>query len=163
MKNVTCYYLLFSQKDFLQNQVIEELIRERSNYYIAENKSTDYWILNSPEFINNSELKEKIKLSSFYRAKQNEIVKNNEEYFSSILTFNKEFFVWMQLRLGDFEDINLINDNKLNDNKLKDFRVDGIKGEFILDTFDFNILKSKSNKIHPDLMLLKFSNFIEYV
>jgi len=66
MKNVTCYYLLFSQKDFLQNQVIEELIRERSNYYIAENKSTDYWILNSPEFINNSELKEKIKLSSEY-------------------------------------------------------------------------------------------------
>jgi hypothetical protein len=158
MKNVTCYYLLFSQKDFLQNQVIEELIRERSNYYIAENKSNDYWILNSPEFINNSELKEKIKLSSFYKAKQNEIVKNNEEYFSSILTFNKEFFVWMQLRLGDFEDINLINDNKL-----KDFRVDGIKGEFILDTFNFNILKSKSNKIHPDLMVLKFSNFVEYV
>ena len=158
MKNVTCYYLLFSQKDFLQNQVIEELIRERSNYYIAENKSTDYWILNSPEFINNSELKEIIKLSSFYKAKQNEIVKNNEEYFSSILTFNKEFFVWMQLRLGDFEDINLINDNKL-----KDFRVDGIKGEFILDTFNFNILKSKPNKIHPDLMVSKFSNFVEYV
>ena len=64
----------------------------------------------------------------------------------------------MQLRLGDFEDINLINDNKL-----KDFRVDGIKGEFILDTFNFNILKSKSNKIHPDLMVLKFSNFVEYV
>ena len=158
MKNVTCYYLLFSQKNFLQNQVIEELIRERSNYYITENKSTDYWILNSPEFINNSELKEKIKLSSFYRAKQNEIVKNNEEYFSSILTFNKEFFVWMQLRLGDFEDINLIDDNTL-----KDFRVDGIKGEFILDTFNFNILKSKSNKIHPDLMVLKFSNFVEYI
>jgi len=158
MKNITCYYLLFSQKDFLQNQVIEELIRERSNYYIAENKSTDYWILNSPEFVKNSQLKEKIKLSSFYKAKQNEIVKNNEEYFSSILTFNKEFFVWMQLRLGDFEDINLIYDNKL-----KDFRVDGIKGEFILDTFDLNILKSKSNKIHPDLMVLKFSNFVEYV
>jgi hypothetical protein len=158
MKNITCYYLLFSQKDFLQNQVIEELIRERSNYYIAENKSTDYWILNSPEFVKNSQLKEKIKLSSFYKAKQNEIVKNNEEYFSSILTFNKEFFVWMQLRLGDFEDINLIYDNKL-----KDFRVDGIKGEFILDTSDLNILKSKSNKIHPDLMVLKFSNFVEYV
>ena len=158
MKNVTCYYLLFSQKNFLQNQVIEELIRERSNYYITENKSTDYWILNSPEFINNSELKEKIKLSSFYRAKQNEIVKNNEEYFSSILTFDKEFFVWMQLRLGDFEDINLIDDNTL-----KDSRVDGIKGEFILDTFSFNILKSKPNKIHPDLMVLKFSNFVEYI
>jgi hypothetical protein len=158
MKNITCYYLLFSQKDFLQNQVIEELIRERSNYYIAENKNTDYWILNSPEFVKNSQLKEKIKLSSFYKAKQNEIVKNNEEYFSSILTFNKEFFVWMQLRLGDFEDINLIYDNKL-----KDFRVDGIKGEFIFDTFDLNILKSKSNKIHPDLMVLKFSNFVEYV
>ena len=158
MKNITCYYLLFSQKDFLQNQVIEELIRERSNYYIAENKNTDYWILNSPEFVKNSQLKEKIKLSSFYKAKQNEIVKNNEEYFSSILTFNKEFFVWMQLRLGDFEDISLINDNKL-----KNFRVDGIKGEFIVDPFNFNILKSKSNKIHPDLMVLKFSNFVEYV
>ena len=61
MKNLKCYYLIFSQKDFLENQVIEEIIRERSNYYISENKNPDFWVLNSPEFINDYEINKKIK------------------------------------------------------------------------------------------------------
>ena len=115
-------------------------------------------ILNSPEFINNLKLKEKIKSSHFYKANENEIVKNKKEYFSSILTFNREFFVWMQLRLGDFEDIDLNNDNKE-----RTFKVDGIKGELILNNLDCNILECKSNRIHPDLIISKFSDFIRYV
>ena len=51
MKNLKCYYLIFSQKDFLENQVIEEIIRERSNYYISENKNPDFCLASVFQYI----------------------------------------------------------------------------------------------------------------
>jgi len=158
MKNTKCYYLIFSQKDFLENQVIEELIRERSNYYISENKNPDFWVLNSPKFIKQEAINKKIKTSNFYKLKNSQIIKNNEEYYSSILTFNEEFYVWMQLRLGDFEDINL---DKLEINKV--YNVDGIKGEFLITEENINLLNSEDCQLNPELITKKFSNFIQYV
>jgi hypothetical protein len=46
-----------SQKDFLQNQVIEEILREKSSYYMVQNKVPDYWILISPKFLSENNLK----------------------------------------------------------------------------------------------------------
>jgi len=158
MKNTKCYYLIFSQKDFLENQVIEELIRERSNYYISENKNPDFWILNSPEFLKQGNIIKKIKNSNFYKLKYNQIIKNNEEYYSSILTFNEEFYIWMQLRLGDFEDIDL---EKFKNSKI--YNVDGIKGSFILTKENMSLLNSDFSKLNPDLITKKFSNFVQYV
>lgn len=39
------YFILMSQKDFLENQVIEEILRERANYYTSKDKIKDFWIL----------------------------------------------------------------------------------------------------------------------
>lgn len=32
-----------SQKEIIQNQVLEEFLRERANYYFAKQKSLDFW------------------------------------------------------------------------------------------------------------------------
>jgi len=50
MKN-TYYYILMTQKSLFANQVIEEILREKSNYYTAEVRQKDFWILTSPKFI----------------------------------------------------------------------------------------------------------------
>ena len=158
MKNTKCYYLIFSQKDFLENQVIEELIRERSNYYISENKNPDFWVLNSPQFIKEEDINKKIKNSNFYKLKNNQTIKNSKEYYSSILTFNEEFYIWMQLRLGDFEDI---NSQELEINKI--YNVDGIKGYFDITKENTNLLNSDNSQLNPELITNKFSSFIQYV
>jgi len=64
--NITYHYLIMSQKDFLYNQVIEELLREKSNYFISQNKKRDFWVLTSPQIIKNKEINNKIKQSNFY-------------------------------------------------------------------------------------------------
>ena len=50
-----------SQKDFFENQVIEEILRERTNYYLAKNKIKDFWLLVSPDFVLSTDLIDKIK------------------------------------------------------------------------------------------------------
>ena len=64
----------------------------------------------------------------------------------------------MQLRLGDFEDINL-EKSKIN----KIYNVDGIKGEFIVTKENINLLNSEDSQLNPELITNKFSNFIQYV
>ena len=36
------YYIVMSQKEMLQNQVLEEIVRERANYYISKKKLSVY-------------------------------------------------------------------------------------------------------------------------
>ena len=120
--------------------------------------SFDFWILNSPQFIKQENISKKIKNSNFYKLKYNQIIKNKEEYYSSLLTFNEEFYIWMQLRLGDFEDIDL---EKFDNSKI--YNVDGIKGSFILTEENKSLLDSDSTRLNPDLITKKFSNFVQYV
>ena len=54
-----------SQKDFFENQVIEEILRERTNYYLAKNKIKDFWLLVSPDFVLSTDLIDKIKSTNF--------------------------------------------------------------------------------------------------
>ena len=63
-----------SQQDLLENEVIEELLREKSYYYISQNKNPDLWILISPEFLNNKQIKESLRNSSFYKQYKNQIL-----------------------------------------------------------------------------------------
>jgi len=48
---VRYYYLIMSQIDMLENQVLEEILRERANYYFSKNKNIDFWLLISPNFL----------------------------------------------------------------------------------------------------------------
>lgn len=44
------HYIVMSQKDLLQNQVIEEILREKASHYNARKKNPDFWILINPFF-----------------------------------------------------------------------------------------------------------------
>ena len=143
-----------SQQDLLQNEVIEELLREKSYYYISQNKNPDLWILISPEFLNNKDIKEKLKKSSFYQQYKDQILVSNDivnsNFYACIISSNEEYIGWLKLRIGDFENIN----NLRTTDKL--YKVNGIYGI----TDEKNILKSNPNKIHPELIKTKFTNFL---
>ena len=146
-----------SQQDLLQNQVIEELLRERSNYYISQNKNPDFWILTSPKYIENKIIKNKIINSNFYKKHINKInlsnLSLNKDFFACLISTNEDFIDWFKLRIGDFENLNE-NINKQN------YTLDGIQLIVNLNSEDKNLLKFDKEKIHPELINNKFSEFI---
>lgn len=80
-------FLLFFQYNLLTSQVLEEILRERSNYYLSRNKIFDFWILISPKFL------------STYQAT------NKSNVYGVIISSNKDFIEWLKLRLGYFTTI----------------------------------------------------------
>lgn len=90
------YFLLFSQKNVLNNQVLEEILRERSNSYFLRNKISDFWILISPKFL--LSFKQYLDKSPF-------LITNQNNLYAVIISSNKDFIEWLKLRLGYFIDI----------------------------------------------------------
>ena len=151
-----------SQKDFLESQVIEEVLRERANYYTSKELSRDFWIINSPKFIDLPEIKTKVLQSNFYKQKSKNIIAKlnnlNCEFFSCLITSDFEFINWIQLRLGYFEDINSISNNNNTS-----YISDGIFGKFENDNFKNNnsILDYYPNYLHPDILVNRYKKSIE--
>ena len=154
-----------SQKDLLQNQVIEEILREKSSYYVSQNKTPDYWILISPNFIKEKNLDIKIKGTRFFENQQNKIVFNSNqnkgiEFYASLVSLDKEFMNWIKLRLGYFEEI-----ESFENEKSSGFYVsDGICGTYILQDEDKNkvsFLTDDINFIHPDIINEKLVDSIK--
>jgi len=136
-----------TQESLLKNQVLEELLREKSNNYQVNKQQKDFWILNSPNFINKLNLLEKIKNSNFYNNNKN---KNNN--FSCLISLDKKYIQWIELRLGYFENI-----KDLNDLQLKKFVSDGIIGSIDLDiNLNLFILEENKLKIDPNLLSKEF-------
>ena len=106
------YYLIFDQKDFFENQTIEELLREKATYYNSKNCIIDFWILVQPNFLKNNLLQNNIKGTNY--------IKNNkysDGYYVVLKSTNLEFIKWMKLRLGYFEELFSKNfDDKLISN-----------------------------------------------
>ena len=169
-----CYFILMSQKDFLENQVIEEVLRERANYYISKNKLRNFWIVNSPNFVSLPKFKTKIINSNFYKQKVNQIVAklNNKDYefYTALITFDYEFIKWIQLRIGYFEDISTISSPSIHS-----YISDGIYGKFDLkdklnnqsinsdinsDTL-ISVFTGASDRIHPDILTDRYKRSIE--
>ena len=163
--NINYHYLIMSQKDLLQNQVIEEILREKSSYYVSQNKTPDYWILISPNFIKEKNLDIKIKGTRFFENQQNKIVFNSNqnkgiEFYASLVSLDKEFMNWIKLRLGYFEEI-----ESFENEKSSGFYVsDGICGTYILQDEDKNkvsFLTDDINFIHPDIINEKLVDSIK--
>ncbi len=155
--NINYHYLIMSQQDLLQNEVIEELLRERSNYYVSQNKNPDFWILTSPEYIEDKNVKNKLANSNFYKKHINKIGLANsslkKDFFACLVSTNEDFIDWFKLRMGDFENLNE-NINKEN------YRLNGIQLIVNLNDKNKNLLKFDKEKIHPELINNKFSQFI---
>ena len=149
--SIKYYYIIMSQIDMLQNQVLEEILREKANYYFSKNKSLDFWISISPKFIDESNLKEDIKVSNFYKQHYSEIVsKNKNEFYSALISLDKDFINWIKLRLGYFENQKNLKSENIGSN----FISDGIYGEI---NYNSGVsLNYSKDFIHPYFYVSKY-------
>jgi hypothetical protein len=160
------YYLVMTQKDFLENQGIEEILRERAAYYSMKKRSRDFWVLLSPKFIYSPLILNKIQNSNFYLQKrkilscncgflnkENDKL-NNLDFYAALVSQDKNFINWMQTRLGAFEILDEDQEFKTEQTKF-----DGVRGEFIK-TIE-NPLSSSLNYIHPEILLNRNQNFLK--
>lgn len=166
----TYHFLLISQVDLFTNQVLEEVLRERANFYISQNKRQDFWILTFPNFIKNENFLEKIKNTIYYKKNKNILyaLDNKYPFFSAIVSCNKDFINWISLRTGYFETINFLNtENSINNNDNIDQTItsNGLKGNFTINQIfekNLNLLNSSNSYLHPDVYLNKYKKILKY-
>ena len=81
------YYFALASQDFLiHEEPIEEILRERQDYYNSINKKIDFWFILNPQFTD---------YAIFYH-KQNKLPKN----CAAIISLDKQFIQWLKLRIG---------------------------------------------------------------
>ena len=99
------HYIVFEQNDFFKNQVLEELLRERANYYVSKNKEQDFWILLNPKILKTTNILEKIKKTQYW--KNNKKLKGDKDLtkYVFLTSTDVEFVKWIKLRIGYFEEI----------------------------------------------------------
>lgn len=98
------YYIVMAQKDMLENEVLEEILRERASSYISKKKQLDFWLLISPKFLRQINT---IRKTNFFQQHKSDILNNNNsECYGCLISLDKDFIKWIELRLGFFEDIN---------------------------------------------------------
>jgi hypothetical protein len=146
-----------SQKDLIDNEVIEELMRERANTYLLQNKINDFWILIAPKFVENKKINQFIKESNFYKQKKTTLVANQnpKEFYAAIISSDKEFIKWVSLRLGYFEEVGT---NNLSKDK---YISNGIYGNLNSNEYKASILASDQKYLYPDLLLNKYKKLLE--
>ena len=155
------YYLLMSQQDLLQNEVIEEVIRERASSYILQSKRIDFWISINPKFIKDMNLSNKIAQTNFYKQKQSTLsaFNNKTEFYGAVISTNKEFITWLSLRLGYFEDLDLLNKSSSNN---QDYVSNGVIGKTEVNSLNNQFsLKEDINNIHPNILTNKYQKLLE--
>ena len=140
------FYILMSQKDMLKNQVLEEILRERTNYYLSKSKIKDFWLLISPKFLTKLDIN---KTEYFSQTK--------EQYFSVLLSSNKEFINWLKLRLGCFETYS----NSKKEEQKDIYKIDGIFGQITMD--EFNPLISEKTIIDPELFEENYKKILNVI
>nr|QJH88204.1 Ycf54 [Pterocladia lucida] len=78
------YYFALASQNFLMNEEpVEEILRERTNYYKSINKNIDFWFVNNSNFIqNNITLRKTPNIS-----------------YAAIISLDKDFILWLKLRM----------------------------------------------------------------
>ncbi len=90
----TYYYVLASQRFLLEEEPIEEVLRERTRDYHEKEKEIDFWLVKQPAFLEASQMQE---------------VKNQcPQPAVAIVSTNSQFITWLKLRLefviaGEFQ------------------------------------------------------------
>lgn len=153
------YYLVMTQKDLLENQGIEEILRERATHYSMKKRPRDFWVLVSPKFIYSPLILKQIENSNFYSQKKNLLSSSllkNLDFYAALVSLDKDFINWMQVRLGAFE---ILGDNQQE--KTKNSKFDGVRGEFSQTSLIQNPLSSSLNCIHPDILINRNQDFLK--
>lgn len=173
------YYLVMSQVDFFENQVIEEILRERATFYHFQKKIRDFWLVLQPSFLQDSQLQEKMTRTWFYNS-QIKRPENSEQkglYFVSLVSLDKNFIQWIALRTGHFEDLGSVEHTTDNSDSIttqsltthqslttQSFTSNGMIGSF--DKNPFSCLccpfTSQAKKIHPKILSHKYQRAMRF-
>nr|YP_009393843.1 hypothetical protein [Polysiphonia sertularioides]ARW62405.1 hypothetical protein [Polysiphonia sertularioides] len=80
------YHFVVASQSFLFNQEpIEEILRERTNYYKNSNKEIDFWFVLNSSF--SDDLKKSMKLNI------------PDKPLAAIVSLDKQFIQWLKLRI----------------------------------------------------------------
>jgi hypothetical protein len=119
------YYLLYSQESFLNDLVLEEIFRERTNFYLSQNKQIDFWIVDFFPF-SDSKSSNSLRLNNKFFYKNINYLANsdiNNNFYFIIYSKEKLFIDWLILRFGESQtDLRTISapffgSSKINRNK----------------------------------------------
>ena len=81
------YYFALASQDFLVNEEpVEEILRERKSYYASIRKEIDFWFILNPEFTE-------------YAVFDNKYTKLPKDC-AAIVSLDKKFIQWLKLRIG---------------------------------------------------------------
>jgi hypothetical protein len=80
------YSLLATRSLVFEKEPIEEILRERMNFYNSNNKSIDFWILNSFDEVKNQVYEEELKIL------------NMLGNYVIVVSTDKNFIDWLHLR-----------------------------------------------------------------
>ena len=81
----TYYYVLASQRFLIEEEPIEEVLRERTRDYHEKEKEIDFWLVKQPAFLSASQMQE---------------IKNKcPQPAVAIISTNPQFITWLKLRL----------------------------------------------------------------
>jgi hypothetical protein len=154
-----------AQKDLLENECLEEILREKTTYYSIRKKHRDFWLSISPTFISHPIFFQSLKSTNFYKLKKPlfspYLIENQRPFFASLISLDKEFINWIQLRLGYFENIDDIQFDQ--NNQRQSFVSNGIKGTLHIAKQEIinNPLNYSENYLHPDLFLKQNTKFLK--
>lgn len=90
----TYYYVLASQKFLLEEEPIQEVLKERTRDYHEKEKEIDFWLVKQPAFLEAPEM-----AANKAKCPQPAV---------AIVSTNKQFITWLKLRLeyvitGEFQ------------------------------------------------------------
>jgi hypothetical protein len=90
----TYYYLLASQKFLLEEEPLDEVLRERRRHYQEQEKAIDFWLVKEPAFLNSPEM--------------SEVKGRCPQPAVAIVSTDKTLITWLKLRLeyvitGEFQ------------------------------------------------------------
>lgn len=81
----TYYYVLASKRFLIEEEPLEEVLKERTRDYKAKNKEIDFWLIQQPAFLDAPEF-------STAKAKC-------PQPAAAIVSTNEQFITWLKLRL----------------------------------------------------------------
>ena len=90
----TYYYVLASQRFLLEEEPLEEVLRERTRNYQEKNQEINFWLIKQPAFLEAPEMAE-----AKAKCPQPAV---------AIISPNRQFITWLKLRLeyvltGEFD------------------------------------------------------------
>nr|YP_009391769.1 hypothetical protein [Acrosorium ciliolatum]ARW59913.1 hypothetical protein [Acrosorium ciliolatum] len=80
------YFALASQNFLLNEEPLEEILRERTEYYQSSKKDIDFWFVINPNFVH----------SSYIEGFNTDLFNS----YAAIISLDKYFIQWLKLRIG---------------------------------------------------------------